>query len=115
MVLGEQILKVVNDYQRLKKRMISSEFEFCRDAVAVCNIIVRDEIFLGIFPKLVRLCWIALSIPLATVWPEREFSTLCRVKTKQRNQLLDVTPCALINISINGPEHLNDEGSLEVA
>ena len=47
-VSGKQTLKVVNDYQRLKKRMILSEFEFFRDAGAVCNIIARDEIFRGI-------------------------------------------------------------------
>jgi len=41
---------------------------------------------------------------LATTWPERGFSTLCRVKTKQRNRLLDVTLNALINVSINGPD-----------
>jgi len=46
---------------------------------------------------------IALSIPLATAWPEREFSTLCRVKTKKRKRLLDVTLNALTNVSINGP------------
>ena len=27
---------------------------------------------------------------LATAWPEQAFSTLCWVKTKQRNRLLDI-------------------------
>ena len=32
-----------------------------------------------------------MSIPLATTWPEERYSTLCRVKTKQRNRIFDVT------------------------
>jgi len=44
-----------------------------------------------------------LFIPLATAWPELGFATLCRVKTKQRNRLLDVTLNVLINVSMNGP------------
>ena len=47
---------------------------------------------------------IALSIPLATAWPERAFSTLYHVKTKQQNRLLDVTLNALINVSMNSPD-----------
>ena len=83
------------------------EFEFCLDAIAVCSKIVRDKIFQEIFPELHLLCCIALSIPLATAWPERGFSTMCRVKTKQRNRLLDVTLNALINVLMNGPNHLD--------
>ena len=56
-----------------------------------------------------------MSIPLATAWPERGFSTLCRVKTKQRNRLLDITLNALINISINVPEQLTDEDAQKIA
>ena len=111
----EKILKVINDYQTLKDRMIMPEFEFCLDAIAVCSKIVRDKIFQEIFPELHLLCCIALSIPLATAWPERGFSTMCRVKTKQRNRLLDVTLNALINVSMNGPNHLDDESAVEVA
>ena len=40
---------------------------------------------------------------------------MCRVKTKQRNRLLDVTLIALINVSINDPKQLNDDSALEVA
>ena len=36
----EKILKVINDYQTLKDRMIMPEFEFCLDAIAVCSKIV---------------------------------------------------------------------------
>ena len=111
----EKILKVINDYQTLKDRMLMQEFEFCLDAIAVCSKIVRDKIFQEIFPELHLLCSIALSIPLATAWPERGFSTICRVKTKQRNRLLDVTLNALMNVSMNGPNHLDDKSAVEVA
>ena len=113
--LDEKILKVITDSQTLKDRMIMPVFEFCLDAIVVCSKIVRDKIFQKIFTKLYLLCCIALSIPLVTAWPEREFSTVCRVKTKQRNRLLDITPNALINVSMNGPNHLDDESAVEVA
>ena len=61
------------------------------------------------------LCCIALFIPLATAWPEGGFSAMCRVKTKQRNRLLDVTLNVLINVSMNAPNHLDDESAVEVA
>jgi len=51
-----------------------------------------------------------LSIPLATTWPEQRFSTLCRVKTKQRNWLFDVTLNALKIVSMNGRESLQKKG-----
>jgi len=54
-----------------------------------------------------QYCCVVLSIPLVTAWPERGFSTLCRVKTKQRNRLLNVTLNASINVSMNGPESLH--------
>ena len=113
--LDEKILKVITDSQTLKDRMIMPAFEFCLDAIVVCSKIVRDKIFQKIFAKLYLLCCIALSIPPVTAWPEREFSTVCRVKTKQRNRLLDVTLNALINVSMNGPNHLDDDGAVEVA
>ena len=112
---SRQILKVVNDYQTLKDKLIIPEFKFCRDAVAVCGKIVRDKIFQEVFPELHRLCCIALSIPLATTWPEQGHSTMYRVETKQRNRLFDVTLNALINVSMNGPKQLSDKSALEVA
>ena len=78
------------------------------------NKIVRDKIFQEVFPELHLLCCIALSIPLATAWPERQFSTMCRVKTKHRNRLLNVTLNALINVLMNSPNHLDDKSVVEV-
>ena len=112
---AEQVLKVQNDYQTLKDRMVMPEFEFCKDAGEVCSKIARDQIFQEMFPELHWLCCIALSIPLATAWPERGFSTLCRVKNKQRNRLLGATLNALMNVSINGPPQLTDENAKAVA
>ena len=67
------------------------------------------------FPELHWLYCIALTIPLATAWPERGFSTLCHVKNKQRNRLLDVTLNALLNVSINGPKKLTEEDAQTIA
>ena len=39
-ISAEQTLKVVNDYQTLKDNMSMPDFEFCRDAGAVCSKIV---------------------------------------------------------------------------
>ena len=103
----KKIFKVVNDHQTLKDRIIMPEFEFCLHAIDVCSKSFRDKIFQKIFPEFHLLCCIALSIPLATAWPERGFSTKCRVKSKQRNRLLDVILNALINVSMNGPNHLD--------
>ena len=41
----KQILKIVNDYQTLKDRVIMPEFDFCWYTGAVCSKIIRDEIF----------------------------------------------------------------------
>ena len=75
-VSAEQTLKVVNDHQTFKDRMITQELDFCCDAGAACSKIIRDEIFREVFSELHRLCCVALSIPFATTWPERGFLTL---------------------------------------
>ena len=62
--------------------------EFCKNADKVCNKIAQGQIIQKRFPKICSLCCIAFPIFLATVWPERGFSTLCREgKTKLRNNL----------------------------
>ena len=95
--------------------MVMLEFEFCKGAGEVCSEIARDQIFQEMSPELHLLCCIALPIPLATAWPERGFSTLDQVKTKQRNRLLGATLNALMNVSINGPPQLTDEDAKAVA
>ena len=51
-ISAERIVKVENDYQTSKDRMIMSEFEFCQDAGEVCSKIARDKIFREMFPEL---------------------------------------------------------------
>ena len=58
---------------------------------------------------------IALTIPLATAWPERGFSALKRVKTQARNRIGNDLLSALLNVSMNGPEELSDEDALDIA
>ena len=92
-----------------------SKFEFCQGAGEVCSKIARDKIFREMFPEVHWVSCIALSIPLLTAWLERGFSTLCRVKTKQRNRLQGVTMNTLMNVSINGPAQITDEDAQTVA
>ena len=42
------------------------------------------------------------------------FSTLCQVKNKQRNRLLNTTLNALMDVSINGPPQHTDENAQAV-
>ena len=53
---AERIVKVENDYQTSKDRMIILEFKFCQDAGEVCSKIARDKIFREMFPELHWLC-----------------------------------------------------------
>jgi len=66
----------------------------------------ENPCWVSMFDETANIAANVLSIPLATNWPEQGFATLCRVKTKQRNRLFEVTLNALINVSINGPESL---------
>ena len=59
-----------------------SEFKFCPVAGEVCSKIARDKIIREMFIELHTLYCIALSIPLSTAWPDRGFSTLCRVQNQ---------------------------------
>ena len=107
--------RAVINYQSLKERLVSLEFKHCENAAAVCTIMLKNSIYRQMFPDLYQLATIALTIPLATAWPERGFSTLARIKTKSRNRLLDGTLCSLINVSMNGPEELTDEAAHNIA
>ena len=40
---------------------------------------------------------------------------MARIKTKMRNRLLDVSLCALMNVSLNGPPQLGDDDALAIA
>ena len=108
---AEQVLKVQNDYQILKDRMVMPKFEFCKDAGELCSKIARDTIFPEIVPELNWLCCITLLIPSATAWPEKGFSTFCRVKNKQRNRLIDPSLNALIFQLMAHPLQLTDKNA----
>ena len=107
--------KVLKDYQSLKDRLVSEEFEFCDGASEVCRKIARDKLLAQNYPELHWLSCVALTIPLSTAWPERGFSTLRRVKNQQRNRLLDSTLNALLNVSMNGPTELSAKDAEQIA
>ena len=106
---------VLNAYQLLKDYMIGAPFHHCKDAGDVCRLISKDSFYTKFPPELQKLANIALTIPLSMAWPERGFSTLSRVKTKQRNRLLDSTLSATINSSMNGPPALSEADALTIA
>ena len=91
----------LNAYQLLKDQKIGAPFHDCKDAGDMCRFISKDNFNTKLLPGLQTLANIALTIPLSTVWPERGFSILSRVKTKQCNRMLDSTSCAAV-INMNG-------------
>ena len=109
--------KIYNDYNTLKDRLITEEFQYCKTGFDVCSKIARDSIFARIFPELKYLCCVALVIPFSSAWPERGFSTLVRIKTKQRNRIGAEMLNALLNlnVSINGPKSLSNEDATSIA
>ena len=112
--IGEQGT-TLNGYQLLKDHMIGGPFHHCKDAGEVCKLTNKDSFYKKLSPELQKLANIALTIPLSTAWPERGFSTLSRVKTKQRNRLLDSTSWAVINIRMNGPPPLSEADAFIIA
>ena len=81
----------------------------------LCSTICRDHFYRTAYPEIIKLAQIGLTIPLSSAWPERGFSRLKNIKTKNRNRLLDQTTSALLNISVNGPAQLTDSQAALVA
>ena len=61
----------------------------------------------AVYPQLVRIACLGLSIPFSIADCERAFSTMKKVKTPLRNRLKTTTLDGLLRISIEGPD-LND-------
>ena len=74
------------------------------------KVLLQEERF-AMYPEIIKLMKIAMTVPLSTAWPERGFSTLKRVKSFMRNRLLN----ALMQISLNGPHVLSDEQANAIA
>ena len=58
----------------------------------------------GIFPEMIKLLNIMLTLPVGTVTVERSFSQTKMIKTRLRNRLLDANLQHLIRVAIEGPE-----------
>lgn len=56
-----------------------------------------------VFPALVQIAEVCLSMPVSNAWPERGCSALKRVKTRLRSRLSVEMLQTLLAISINGP------------
>ena len=81
----------------------------------VCTMILREPVYEQMWPKIVYLAKIAMTLPLTSVDNERGFSTMKLTKTPHRNRLLDETLSALMNVTINGPTELSKEDALQIA
>lgn len=56
-----------------------------------------------VYPKLLHIAEVCLSMPVSNAWPERGASALKRLKTRLRSQMKNNMLDALMQISINGP------------
>ena len=101
------------EWDLLREKLLT-EFDSCCSAADVCQRLIRSPAYCT-FVNLRALAKIALTIPLATAWPERGFSALKRIKTQQRNRIGDELLSALLNVAMNGPEELADEDALAIA
>ena len=57
-----------------------------------------------VFPALVHIAEVCLSMPVSNAWPERGCSALKRVKTRLRSRLSVEMLQTLLAITINGPK-----------
>ena len=87
----------------------------CKTAGDLCTKVLCQEERFAMYPEVVELMKIAMTIPLSTAWPERGFSALKRVKSFMRNRLLTAMLNALLQISLNGPRVLSDEQANAIA
>ena len=78
------------------------------------KVLSQEERFV-MYPEVVELMKIAMTVPLSTAWPERGFSALKHVKSFMRNRLLTAMLNALLQISLNGPRVLSDEQANAIA
>ena len=69
-----------------------------------------------VFPALVHIAEVCLSMPVSNAWPERGCSALKRVKTRLRSRLSVEMLQTLLAITINGPKDSTPESdSLKTA
>ena len=58
----------------------------------------------GIFPEMMKLLNILLTLPVGTATVERSFSQMKMIKTRLRNRLSDANLQHLMRVAIEGPE-----------
>ena len=87
----------------------------CRTAGNLCMKVLSQEERFGMYPEVIELMKIAMTVPHSTAWPERGFSALKRVKSFMRNRLLTAMLNALLQISLNGPCVLSEEQANAIA
>ena len=71
------------------------------------DVMVEMEIsgaYKEIFPEMLKLLDILLSLPVGTASVERSFSQMKLVKTRLRNRITDDNLARLMRIAIEGPE-----------
>ena len=66
-----------------------------------------------LFPLLLEVAELCLSIPVSSAWPERGASCVKRIKTRLRSRLKNDMLESLLHIAINGPEVKDSAGLIQ--
>lgn len=88
------------EYDLLKPLIMQQNYP--RDQLAVLWKIIF-QFHKDLFPNLIKLATIALTVPVQTAICERGFSVQNNIKTAHRNRLGDLRLRILMTISIEGP------------
>lgn len=90
-------------YMYAKDQQHKTEHQEHMTLAQVIRTLDMDRAFRTQLAPFITLANLALTMPLSTAECERGFSTLARIKTNQRNWLLNTTLSHLMMISIQGP------------
>ena len=85
--------------QEVKGSHSTTTTEWC-----LTRLITLKTFYSLVFPAIVPIAEVCLSMPVSNAWPERGSSALKRVKTRLRSKLNVEMLQALLAITINGPQ-----------
>ena len=84
--------------------MQSKELETIPSLQELLREMHSSSTYSGIFPEMMKLLNIMLTIPVGTATVERSFSQMKMIKTRLRNRLSDANLQHLMRVAIEGPD-----------
>ena len=72
--------------------------------------LLNQNILKELYPDIMYIVEVVVSLPVSNAWPERGASTLRAIKTRLRNRLGTKMLESLLHISLNGPYPCSEEG-----